>query len=57
MDSQTEYNFQKPGLKMGVENSMFFVLNLGSGFVEPGGTSPLRIPRSNPPGAKAWISC
>lgn len=29
MDSQTEYNFQKPGLEMGVENRTFFCLKWG----------------------------
>ena len=33
---------------MGVENDIFWS-EIGSGFEEPGGTPPLRIPRSTPP--------
>ena len=35
----------RPGLKTGVENYIFWS-ERGSGFGEPGGTSPPRIPRS-----------
>ena len=42
----------RPGLKMGVENSLFWS-EIGSGFEELGGILPLRIPRSNPTGLKA----
>ena len=50
MGSQTEYKFQKPGLKTGMdfrgqENDMFWS-GIGSEFEEPGGTPPTRIPRS-----------
>ena len=34
---------------MGVENGMFRS-EIGSGFEDPGGTLPPRIPRSTPPG-------
>ena len=34
---------------MGVENGMFRS-EIGSGFEDPGGTPPPRIPRSTPPG-------
>ena len=37
------------GLKTGVENDIFWS-EIGSGFGEPGGTPPSRIPRSTPPG-------
>ena len=37
-----------PGLKTGMENGMFWS-EIGSGFREPDGTTPPRIPRSNPP--------
>ena len=37
-----------PGLKTGVENGMFRS-EIGSGFEDPGGTPPPRIPRSTPP--------
>ena len=56
MDSQTKYNFQKPGLKTdmglkrGVENGTFWS-EIGPGFREPGGTALPRIPGSNPPPA------
>ena len=39
---QTEYNFNKPLLKMGV------AYETGSGFVESGSTPATRIPRSTP---------
>ena len=49
-----------PGLKTGVENDIFWS-EIGSGFGEPGGTSPPRIPRSNPwvtrVGKKISINC
>ena len=35
---------------MGVENGMFRS-EIGSGFEDPGGTPPPRIPRSTPPGS------
>ena len=34
---------------MGVENGNLFRSEIGSGFEDPGGTPPLRIPRSTPP--------
>jgi len=37
-----------PGLKTGVENGILYS-EIGSGFREPGGTLPPRIPRSAPP--------
>ena len=37
-----------PGLKTGVENEIFWS-EIGSGFVEPGGTPLSKIPRSAPP--------
>ena len=37
----------RPGLKTGVENYIFWS-EIVSGFGEPGGTSPLSIPRSTP---------
>ena len=39
---------QRPGLKTGVENYIA-CSEIGSGFEEPGGTSPPRISRSTPP--------
>ena len=36
----------RPGLKTGVENLNIFWSEIGSGFEEPGGTPPPRIPRS-----------
>ena len=49
-----------PGLKTGVENDIFWS-EIGSRFGEPGGTSPPRIPRSNPQvtrvGKKISINC
>ena len=38
---------ERPGLKTGVENDIFGA-GIGSGFGEPGGAPPPRIPRSNP---------
>ena len=38
---------ERPGLKTGVENDIFGA-GIGSGFGEPGGALPPRIPRSNP---------
>ena len=38
---------------MGVENGMFR-FEIGSGFEDPGGTPPPRIPRSTPPGGLHW---
>ena len=46
--SENGYGFKKPGLKTGVKNDIFWS-ERGSGFGEPGGTPPPRIPRSNPP--------
>ena len=40
---------------MGVENGMFRS-EIGSGFEDPGGTPPPRIPRSTPPGAKRTVT-
>ena len=40
---------QRPGLKMGVNNDIFWS-EIVSGFGEPGGTPPTGIPRSNPGG-------
>ena len=40
-------NFRS-GLKTGMENGMFRS-EIGSGFEDPGGTPPPRIPRSTPP--------
>ena len=40
---------------MGVENGMFRS-EIGSGFEDPGGTPPPRIPRSTPPGATTTSS-
>ena len=39
------------GLKTGMENDMFWSV-IGSGFDEPGGTPPPRIPRSTRPGRR-----
>ena len=41
----------RPGLKTDVENYIFWS-EIGSGFEEPRGTPPPRIPRSTPPPAK-----
>ena len=38
-----------PGLKTGVENDIFWS-ETGSGFGEPGGATPPKIPRSTPRG-------
>ena len=38
-------------MKRGVENYIVWS-EMGSGFGEPGGTPPPRIPRSTPPGSK-----
>ena len=46
--SENGYGFYRSGLKTGVENVMFSS-EIGSGFGEPGGTPPPRIPRSTPP--------
>ena len=46
--SENGYGFQRPGLKTGVENGIFWS-EIGSGFGEPGGTPLQRIPRSPPP--------
>ena len=46
--SENGYGFKKPGLKTGVKNDIFWS-ERGSGFGEPGGTPPPRIPRSTPP--------
>ena len=43
--SENGYGFQRPGLKTGVENGMFWS-EIGSGFGEPGGTPQPIIPRS-----------
>ena len=37
----------RPGLKTGAKNDIFSP-DIGSGFVEPGGIRPRKIPRSNP---------
>ena len=48
---------QMPGLKMGVKNDIFWS-KIGSGFGEPGGTPPPRIPRIPPPeGGKPYSGC
>ena len=39
---------------MGVENGMFRS-EIGSGFEDPGGTPPPRIPRSTPPGVRSEL--
>ena len=46
--SENGYEFQRSGLKTGVENYIFWS-EVGSGFGEPGGTPPLRIPKSTFP--------
>ena len=38
-----QYGFRTPGLKTGLENSVFWS-EIGSGFGEPGGTPPPKIP-------------
>ena len=45
--SENGYEFSRSGLKMGVENDIFWS-EVGSGFGEPGSTPPPRIPRSTP---------
>ena len=45
--SENWYGFYRSGLKTGVENDIFWS-EIGSGFGEPGGTPPPRIPRSTP---------
>ena len=44
-----------PGLKTGAKNDIIWS-EIGSGFGEPGGTPPPRIPRSPPPGGKLRFS-
>ena len=44
--------FQRSCLKKGLENYMFWS-EIGSGFGEPGGTPPTRIPRITPRDLKA----
>ena len=39
---------QGPGLKTGEKNDIFSRSGIGSGFGEPGGTPPPRIPRTTP---------
>ena len=46
--SENGYGFQRPGLKTGVENGIFWS-EIGSGFGDPGSTPLPRIPRSTPP--------
>ena len=46
--SKNGYGFQRSSLKTGVENYIVWS-EIGSGFEEPGGTPPPRIPRSTPP--------
>ena len=53
--SENGYGFQSPGLKMGVENGIFWS-EIGSGFGDPGGTPLPRIPRSTPRGVGSIIS-
>ena len=55
--SENGYEFQRSGLKTGMENYIFWS-EVGSGLGEPGGTPPLRIPKSTlpPPGARLKIS-
>jgi len=45
--SNDEIISSRPGLKTGVKNDIFWS-EIGSGFGEPGGTPPPRIPRSTP---------
>ena len=45
--SENGFGFERPGLKTGVENDIFWS-EIGSGFGEPGGTPLPRIPRSTP---------
>ena len=45
--SENGYGFKKPSLKTGVKNDIFWS-ERGSGFGEPGGAPPSRIPRSTP---------
>ena len=47
--SQNGCGFWIPGMKTGVENDIFWS-EIGSGFGDPGGTPPSRIPRSTPRG-------
>ena len=46
--SKNGYGFYRSSLKTGVENYTVWS-EIGSGFEEPGGTPPPRIPRSTPP--------
>ena len=46
--SENGYGFLRPGLKMGVENGIFWS-EIGSGFGDAGGTPPPKISRSTPP--------
>ena len=45
--SENGYGFSRSCLKTGGENYIFWS-EIGSGFEEPGGTPPPRIPRSTP---------
>ena len=42
------YGFKRSGLKTGVKNKIF-LSEIGSGFGEPGGTRPPKIPWNTPP--------
>ena len=46
--SENGYGFKRSGRKTGVENDIFWS-EIGSGFEEPDGTPPLRIPSSYTP--------
>ena len=48
---KTGVDFMRSGLKTGAQNDIFW-REIGSGFGEPGGTLPPRIPRSTP-----WVIC
>ena len=43
-----------PGLKMGVENGIFWS-EIGSGFGDAGGTPPPKISRSTPRGSSLFV--
>ena len=47
--SENGYGFLRPGLKTGGGNDIFWS-EIGSGFVDAGGTPPPKIPRSISPG-------
>ena len=52
--SENGYGFSRPGLKTGVGYGIFWS-EIGSGFGDAGGTPPLKIPKSTPPGPKVDI--